>query len=697
MSVEFFPEADALIEREATRNPLTADNVETPLFAGVGGELYRAPMRAFSNLGAAGTLAVAGALRTQGITAADDTLFPIVDRFRAARDWWTAEPGEVGTAGRVVGGLAEFGTLLGVGLGNPALALGTTQMTTATDLAQQGVAPLRAVAAGTAEGAANAVAFQVPFLGKTFAQRVLFGAGANAAAGAGVGLAVQQVLQSGGYDRQAEAYDPWNLEARAIDALTGALFGGVSWYTDPPRPKAEPPPPEPAAAGAEAPPPADAPMPAPDGVDPRTLIDRPILDATWTPDPELLDASALLNAHQHRVVQLAPGRPRTPEALDAHVAAIRQAVAELAADEPVTASVRPDEFEPLPPSPEVQRAQEAMREVLGPELDLDIEARRVAMLADERDATLAAADAAPPVEPDPVADGERPKLPPNLNDGRIASPIFRTGLGALSAEVEVGGAVSLVTNADGDIVGRSRSVNPPWFQQMAVDQRITVNDMRGAVDAALAGRRLGARQARVVRETLTIVGEREGVLPDEFLGRTQAEVDAEARLVDMILEERAYEPDWDIEARDLMDVAAAARRIDPDAVDGILESQASDADIAERLQEIIDRGRQGESSAAQAARDGRGGTAAGSEVGAGRAASRPAAARAAPDLETQLTTDAAREAITADPELQIVDDDGNVLSAADALAAAEAETRTVETLANGTQALAACAIRFMGG
>jgi hypothetical protein len=47
--------------------------------------------------------------------------------------------------------------------------------------------------------------------------------------------------------------------------------------------------------------------------------------------------------------------------------------------------------------------------------------------------------------------------------------------------------------------------------------------------------------------------------------------------------------------------------------------------------------------------------------------------------------------------MQIVDDDGNVLSAADALAAAEGETRAVEELANGTQALAACAIRFMGG
>jgi hypothetical protein len=695
MSVEFFPEADALVEREAKRNPLTADNVETPLFAGVGGELYRAPMRAFANLGAAGTLAAAGALRTQGITAADETLFGVVDRFREARDWWTAEPGEVGTAGRVVGGLTEFGTLLGLSLGNPALALGTTQMTTATDLAQQGVAPLRAVAAGAAEGVANAVAFQVPFLGKTFAQRLLFGAGANAAAGAGVGLAVQQVLKSGGYAQQAEAYDPWNLEARAIDALTGALFGGVSWYTDPPRPKAEPPP-EPAAAETEAPPPADALMPAPEGVDPRALLDRPILDATWTPDPELLDASALLNAHQHRVVGLAPGRPRTPEALDAHVAAIRQAVAELAADEPVTASVRPDDFQPLPPSPEVQRVQEVMREALGPEVDLDIEARRVAMLMEQRDATLAAAEAAPAGMVEPFDPTPRPPLPSNFSDNRMTEPLYRNGLGALANEIEPGGGMSLIQNADGDIIARSRSVNPPWFQDMAASQRITVRDLRTAVDAALAGRRLGARQSRVVSTLLDIVADREGVLPDEFLGRTPFEIDAEARRADMVLEERAYEPEWDIEARDLMDVAAAARRIDPDAVDVILESQAGDAEVADRLQEIIDRGRQSESGAAQIARDGRGRAPASAQVRAGRAGT-DAAGPAAPDLETQLTTAAAREAIAADPEMQIVDDDGNVLSAADALAAAEGETRAVEELANGTQALAACAIRFMGG
>jgi len=671
--VHLFPESYALVERELARNPLTPSDLEAPPTAGLLGELYRAPMRAFSNLGAAGTLAVAGALRTQGITAADDTLFPIVDRFRAARDWWTAEPGEVGTAGRVVGGLAEFGTLLGVGLGNPALALGTTQMTTATDLAQQGVAPLRAVAAGTAEGAANAVAFQVPFLGKTFAQRVLFGAGANAAAGAGVGLAVQQVLQSGGYDQQAEAYDPWNLEARAIDALTGALFGGVSWYTDPPRPKAEPPPPEPAAAGAEAPPPADAPMPAPDGVDPRTLVDRPILDATWTPDPELLDASALLNAHQHRVVQLAPGRPRTPEALDAHVAAIRQAVAELAADEPVTASVRPDEFEPLPPSPEVQRAQEAMREVLGaapvarrrliPELvERAKSAIRAALLAAKEKRDGNPNFVLMPVSREAIEEaasvGWDLEGYSHAVDRSAILHIFKRH-GDAAAESKRG----QIAITDADIEAVPEVIGDPDYTVYGLSNKIG-RDLVAYIKRMPDGSTLYLEEKRTGRKTLSAQSMR------KYPGTTNA-----TSLIESLRPTSETLPGDGlrvIEHRVDGNQPARARQTDQVRTPLRARPDASVGSEAPSVPEVFEASRpQTESS--------------------------PAAGRAAPDLETQLTTDAAREAITADPELQIVDDDGNVLSAADALAAAEAETRTVETLANGTQALAACAIRFMGG
>ena len=73
----------------------------------------------------------------------------------------------------------------------------------------------------------------------------------------------------------------------------------------------------------------------------------------------------------------------------------------------------------------------------------------------------------------------------------------------------------------------------------------------------------------------------------------------------------------------------------------------------------------------------------------------PAGTRA-PDLDAAARTDAARATLDAAPDLQITDDDGNVISAADALAAADAELRAAETLAPGAEALASCAIRFIG-
>lgn len=632
MSFEFFPEESDRIAANAT--PLMPEDVEAPAFAGLGGELLRAPMRAFSSMGAAGALAVSGALRTHGIDQADETLFGVVDRFRQARDFWTAEPGEVGTAGRILGGLTEFGTLLGVGAGNPALAIGTTELNTAADLAVDNVSPGVAVTAGAVEAAGTAVAFRVPFLGKTLAQRLVLGAGANVAAGAATTGGVNLTLSGAGYDVQAERYDPWNVEARAVDAFTGALFGGIAHYAE---------------------------------------------RAT----PQAREAAAVLNDHQHATTATAPGIPKTPEAIDAHVDAIRQAIGELGSDQPVTAAVDPALFKPDPYRTAVnEEVRTAAREEFGPEPRVEV------------DPPLPV-DQPPPMLPDPPVDAAPQfKLPPGLDDGRLADPVFRNGLGALANEIEKGGGVSYIYNERGDITGRSPSVNPPWFQQLAKDERVSVAEVKAAVDAALEGRRLGAKQARVVSRMLGEVEDREGVLGPQFLNRTATEVDAEARRADMRLEERAYLPEWDTETRDLMDIAAAARRMDAEAVDAILESQADDAQIAQRLQEVIDRGRQSEGRAPQAEGVGSARPAAGAPVGAeaGKAGD-----TARTDAAGALELSSAAQILRQSPDLMIALEDGTTVRAADALAAAEADVRQAEELGAGVNALATCALQFLGG
>lgn len=207
-------------------------------------------------------------------------------------------------------------------------------------------------------------------------------------------------------------------------------------------------------------------------------------------------------------------------------------------------------------------------------------------------------------EPNLVPAPAPARVPENLNDGRILNETYRNGLGALANELEKGGGVSYVYNERGDITGRSSSVNPPWFQTFASQETVSVAAAKETVQKALAGKKLGDKQARLIRHMLDTVEDREGVLGDEFLNRTSAEAEAEARRQDMTLEDDFYPPDFDAEERAITELAAAAREVDAEVADAILDSQASDADVARQLQEVIDRGPESETSAGAPARDG---------------------------------------------------------------------------------------------
>lgn len=145
-----------------------------------------------------------------------------------AVDFWTPRPNEVGTAGRILGGLAEAALPLMAGGGNPSLLIGTQEMGTATDLVRKGVSAPAAVGVGAIQGAATAVGFRVPFLGRSIAERMGSGVAGNLAVGMGTALASQGVLNAAGETEASKSFDPLDLEARAVDVLTGAAFGGIA-------------------------------------------------------------------------------------------------------------------------------------------------------------------------------------------------------------------------------------------------------------------------------------------------------------------------------------------------------------------------------------------------------------------------------------------------------------------------------------
>lgn len=203
-----------------------------------------------------------------------------------------------------------------------------------------------------------------------------------------------------------------------------------------------------------------------------------------------------------------------------------------------------------------------------------------------------------------IADESRAaRLPPEWTDPRLARDFHRVHLQQMADDV------AYKQDENGTITGRTPSLNPDWFKGMneTDETKMTVVATRLAVQKALAGERLGVREARVI-----------GAMLDEITGQRQEQVEfvrrelEKARAIrsgamdpfedpDMesageLFQERDYRPDWDGETRAFYELADQARQVDADAVEAILESQADDATVSRRLAEII-HGQQAQSEA----------------------------------------------------------------------------------------------------
>jgi diguanylate cyclase (GGDEF)-like protein len=126
-----------------------------------------------------------------------------------------------------------------------------------------------------------------------------------------------------------------------------------------------------------------------------------------------------------------------------------------------------------------------------------------------------------------------------LDDERMQDPDFRNWM-----ESAVGGLVSVKDGNLGLAVDpnfikgesdrgdevrmvRSSSVNPPWFQEIAAAENVSVDGLRGIVKKAMTGAKLGVRQDRAVRKLMdAITDERIGELQDwgRGLGMSAEEV-----------------------------------------------------------------------------------------------------------------------------------------------------------------------------
>ena len=149
------------------------------------------------------------------------------DYFGAAVDYWTPKPEEVGAAGQITGSLAAGIVQF---LANPALVVGTSMLSTSEDLVRKGVPADAALVAGDVAGLATAAGIALPIFGKGLASRVATGAGGNLATNIPQAAITQQIVTAAGKPELAQDFNPWDVRARTVDVLLGAVFGGKAHF-----------------------------------------------------------------------------------------------------------------------------------------------------------------------------------------------------------------------------------------------------------------------------------------------------------------------------------------------------------------------------------------------------------------------------------------------------------------------------------
>ena len=302
MSFELYGEETAA--RINTLRP--TDKAEAGLFEGTG----RMVMQGFAKTGRALSLAAAPLAmafeKSPNSTELQDSYFKKREEvFQGAVDHWTPKPNEIGAAAEVVGPLLS---MIPQVFASPALAIASTQLSTAEDLVRKEVDTTKAQQVGAVQAAGLALGIWVPIFGRTLAERVLAGGvGFNVAQGAAMRAASGELLEG---TPAAGDFKTLDATALTLDVLLGAAFGGLAHIHPGMRAEGE-------------------------------AWQKRISDMVSRLKPSEVDALVALKAGEHLNVDSMPGKPVDLVDTDAHVQRIRQAIDDLANDRPVSVEDMP--------------------------------------------------------------------------------------------------------------------------------------------------------------------------------------------------------------------------------------------------------------------------------------------------------------------------------------------------------------------
>lgn len=328
MSLDLFQDQN---ERHLAELPVTTELAPSTWDGFLPGSAQIA-MRTFAEAGRAASMAVAAAPVVYdyfaGGTEMQDRYFKFHDDvFGDAVDYWTPKPGEVGTAGEIVGTL--LGTLplvvsspqTAITRTWPLLAVAKTQLTATEDLVRQGVDANKAQAVGAVQGLGFGLGVWLPVLGQNFATRALVGGvGSNVALGITERAISGEILEGTPAEGAYQAFDPKML---TLDSLLGFAFGTLAHFSPQQRAQGE---------------------------------------ATWKRlqewgknlEPADIEALATLRQAQHMDADTLPGKPVDIEDVGAHHARMKKAVDQFLRDEPV----RVDDLPEAKTEPDAQRIAE---------------------------------------------------------------------------------------------------------------------------------------------------------------------------------------------------------------------------------------------------------------------------------------------------------------------------------------------------
>lgn len=233
------------LDAEARANPLKADQVEptafTGTFKGITSGVMKGGVRAAQFLGLAGSTVPAlldrVAPETDGDSRLDRYFKTFDDITKNPVDYWTPAATEVGMVGRFMGGLGEIVIpfLAGGKSAIPTITAIAGSQTTGVglDLTKAGVDAKTTGFVSSVQGLSAAAGFAIPFFGNTLASRMTSGVAGNLATNMGGAALQSRALNVAGRPDVAAQFNPLDLEARAVDILTGLAFGGLAHVTAP--------------------------------------------------------------------------------------------------------------------------------------------------------------------------------------------------------------------------------------------------------------------------------------------------------------------------------------------------------------------------------------------------------------------------------------------------------------------------------